>query len=235
MNVSHRTIRARRKRYLLLVFLASMAGGLIYAGYWGLHARHWVTTSNAFVSGNLIPVEADATGIVTQVLTEESRYVKKGELLVQLDRHRALTALNQSEGKLGQTVREIGALFATRRQMCQRLIARSAGLSRVRHDVIRLRQAVPNGSVSEQALQNAEDEMAALDAQRLEAEAEFNAVEARVGGTTPRRHPDVETAKHDFIAAYLEYAVSTFMRRLRAMSPNAKSRSAIGCSRATRC
>jgi membrane fusion protein (multidrug efflux system) len=205
MNVSHRTIRARRKRYLLLVFFASMAGGLIYAGYWGLHGRHWVVTANAFVSGNLIPVEADATGIVTQVLTEESRYVKKGELLVQLDRHRALTALNQSEGKLGQTTREIGALFATRRQMCQKLIARSAGLSRVRHDVIRLRQAVPNGSVSEQALQNAEDEMAALDAQRLEAEAEFNAVEARVGGTTPRRHPDVETAKHNFIAAYLEY------------------------------
>jgi len=206
MNVSHRTIRARRKRYLQLVLLASLAGGLIYAGFWWLHARHWVVTSNAFVSGNLIPVEADATGIVTQVLTEESRYVKKGELLVQLDRHRALTALNQSEGKLGQTTREIGALFATRRQMCQKLIARSASLSRVRHDVVRLRQAAPNGSVSEQALQNAEDEMAALDAQRLEAEAEFNAVEARVGGTTPRRHPDVETAKHNFIAAYLEYA-----------------------------
>jgi membrane fusion protein (multidrug efflux system) len=206
MKAYHRNIRARRNRYLLLVFLALLAGSLIYAGYWWRHGRHWVVTSNAFVSGNLIPVEADATGIVTQVLKEESQYVNKGELLVRLDQHRAQTALNQSEGKLGQTVREIGALFATRQQMCQKLTARSASLSRVRHDVIRLRKAVPNGSVSEQALQNAEDEMAALDAGMLEAEAEYKAIEARVGGTTPVRHPDVETAKHDFIAAYLEYA-----------------------------
>lgn len=206
MNVHHRNTRARRNRYLLAVFLALIAGSLIYIGYWWLHGRHWVVTSNAFVSGNLIPVEADATGIVTQVLKEESQYVQKGELLVQLDTHRARTALNQSEGKLGQSAREIGALFATRRQMCQKLIARSASLNRVHHDVIRLRKAVPNGSVSEQALQNAEDEMAALDAEMLEAEAEFRSVEARVGGTTPIRHPDVETAKHNFIAAYLEYA-----------------------------
>lgn len=205
MKTNHRTLRARRNRYLLLVFLALIAGGVAYAAYWWLQGRHWVVTSNAFVSGNLIPVEADATGIVTQVLADESQFVSKGDLLVQLDENRAQTALNQSEGKLGQTVREIGALFATRQQMCQKLMARSASFNRVHHDVIRLRQAVPNGSVSAQALQNAEDEMAALDAGMKEADAEFKALEAKVGGTTRIRHPDVETAKHNFIAAYLEY------------------------------
>lgn len=199
-------IRTRRNRYLLSVALILAVGGMAYAGYWWHYCRFWVVSRNAFVTGNLIPVEADATGIVTQVLVEESQYVNKGDLLVHLDEHRAQTALGRSRGELGQIVREIGAVFATRRQMCQKLTARSARLARVRHDVIRLRQALPNGSVSEQALQNAEDQMAALEADMREAEAELESVDAKVGGTSRILHPDVEAAKHRFIAAYLEYA-----------------------------
>jgi len=206
MKTHSKTIRARRNRYLLLVMLVLVAGALTYAGYWWHYSRFRVVSHNAFVTGNLIPVEADATGIVTQVLVEESQYVNKGDLLVRLDEHRAQTALGQSRGELGQVVREIGAVFSTRQQMCQKLIARTARLARVRHDVFRLRQALPNGSVSEQAVQNAEDQMMALEAEMREAEAELKAIEAKVGGTSRNLHPDVEAAKYKFIAAYLEYS-----------------------------
>ncbi|MDD5578616.1 MAG: HlyD family secretion protein [Methylobacter sp.] len=206
MKISPKSIRARRNRYLLLVLLMLAASALVYAGYWWYSYRFWVVSHNAFITGNLIPVEADATGIVTQVLTEESQYVNKGDLLVRLDEHRAETALGQSRGELGQVVREIGAVFSTHRQMCQKLIARSARLAQVRHDLMRIRQAVPTGSVSEQVLQNAEDQMTALEADKKEAEAELQSIEARVGGTTRILHPDVEAAKYKFIAAYLEYS-----------------------------
>lgn len=206
MKTQPKTIRSRRNRYLVLVMLALVVGALTYAGYWWYYSRFWVVSHNAFITGNLIPVEADATGIVTQVLVEESQYVNKGDLLVRLDAHRAQTSLGQSRGELGQVVREIGAVFATRRQMCQKLNASSARLARVRHDVIRFRQALPTGSVSEQVVQNAEDQMMALEAEMREAEAEFKAIEAKVGGTSRLLHPDVEAAKHKFIAAYLEYS-----------------------------
>ena len=206
MKVHPKTIRARRNRRLLLVGLVLAVCALAYAGYWGLHARFRVVTDNAFVTGNLIPVEADATGIVTRVLAEETEYVHKGDLLVQLDEHRAQAALGQAGGELGRTVRQIGALFATRQQLCQKLVARSAQLARVRHDVIRFRQALPSGSVSEQVLQNAEDQMHSLDAEMREAGAELRAIEARVAGTSRTEHPDVEMAKHKFIEAYLDYA-----------------------------
>ncbi|TRX00535.1 HlyD family secretion protein [Candidatus Methylobacter oryzae] len=206
MKTHPKNIRIRRNRYLLLVALALVAGALIYAGYWWHYCRFRVVSRNAFITGNLIPVEADATGIVTQVMAEESQYVNKGDLLVRLDEHRAQTALGQRRGELGQVVREIGAVFATRRQMCQKLLAHSARLAKVRHDVLRLRQALPNGSVSEQAMQNAEDQMTALEAEMREAEAELKSVEAKVGGTDRVLHPDVEAAKHKFIAAYLDYS-----------------------------
>jgi len=201
-----KTIRTRRNRYLLSVALVTAVCALIYTGYWWRYCRFRVVSNNAFISGNLIPVEADATGIVTQVLVEESQYVNKGDLLVRLDEHRAQTVLGQSRGELGQAVRKIGAVFATHRQMCQKLIAHSARLDKVRHDVLRLRQALPSGSVSEQAMQNAEDQMAALEAEMREAEAKLKSVEAKVGGTDRTLHPDVEAAKYKYISAYLDYS-----------------------------
>ncbi len=206
MTTHHKIIRARRNRYLLLVMLVLVVGALAYAGYWWFNCRSRVVSHNAFITGNLIPVEADATGIVTRVLVEESQYVNKGDLLVSLDQHRAQTALGQSRGELGQVVREIGAVFSTHQQICQKLIARSALLTRVRHDVVRFRQALPTGSVSEQVVQNAEDQVTALEAEMREAEAELKSIEAKVGGTSKILHPDVEAAKYKFIAAYLEYS-----------------------------
>ena len=206
MKTHPKAIRSRRNRYLFLVMLVLVVSALAYAGYWWHYCRFRVVSHNAFITGNLIPVEADATGIVTQVLVEESQYVNKGDLLVRLDEHRAQTALGQRRGELGQVVREIGAVFSTHQQMCQKLLARSARLARVRHDVIRLRQAAPNGSVSDQVVQNAEDQMTALEAEMREAEAELKAIEAKVGGTSRTLHPDVEAAKYKYIAAYLEYS-----------------------------
>ncbi|PKM10871.1 MAG: secretion protein HlyD [Gammaproteobacteria bacterium HGW-Gammaproteobacteria-3] len=205
MATHSRNIRARRRRNLLWVSLILLMAALIYVGYWWMYRRDWVISHNAFITGNLIPVEADATGIVTQVLAEESQYVNKGDLLVRLDGHRAQTSMSQLEGELGQTVREISALFANYQQMCQKLNARSARLARVSHDVTRFRQGVPNGSVSKQVLQNAEDQMMALEAQMLEAKAELKAIYARIGGTSRVRHPDIEAAKNRFITGYLEY------------------------------
>ncbi len=206
MKLHPKNIRARRNRYLLLVMLLLVSGALIYAGYWWNNSRFRLVSNNAFVTGNLIPVDADATGIVTEVLAEETQYVNKGDLLVRLDGHRAQTDLGRKEGELGQVVREISAVFSTHRQMCQKLIARSAMLARVRHDLIRFRQAAPDGSVSEKVVQNAEDQVTALEAEMREAEAELNAVEAKVGGTSRILHPDVEAAKYKFITAYLEYS-----------------------------
>ncbi|QSA95496.1 HlyD family efflux transporter periplasmic adaptor subunit [Methylococcus sp. EFPC2] len=204
MKTYPKTLRARRNRRLRLAAFLVLASALAYAAYWWLHARFWVVTDNAFVTGNLLPVDADATGIVTQVLTEETRHVNKGDLLVRLDEHRALATLGQREGELGRTVRGLGALFATRQQLCQKVAARSAQLAKVRHDVSRFRQAIPSGSVSEQVLQNAEDQMQALEAEQREAEADLRAVESRVGGTRRVDHPEVEAAKQQFVNAYLE-------------------------------
>lgn len=203
--LSRKNIRARRA-FLLRALAIGVAVGALAAGFrWLTYDRDWVTTDNAFVTGNIIPVQADATGVVAQVLAEETQLVKKGDVLVRLDAQRARAALAQAEAELGRAVRNVGALFANRRQICQKVTARAAIKERTRHDLSRYRQAASTGAASRQLLQNTEDTLAAQDADLREARAELQAIESRVGGVTPATHPDVEFARARFGDAYIEF------------------------------
>ena len=101
---------------------------------------------------------------------------------------------------------KVGALFAARWQACQRILSRAALLDKVRHDIIRYQQALPSGSVSNQVLQNAQDQGASLEADLKAARADFQQSQAQVGGTTRISHPDIEVARNKFINAYIEFA-----------------------------
>ncbi|MFZ3180758.1 MAG: HlyD family efflux transporter periplasmic adaptor subunit [Methylocystis silviterrae] len=205
MQLSRKSIRARRDFLLKLVIGAAGVGALIAFVAWFAFERNWVTTDNAFVTGNIIPVHSDATGVVAAVLAEETQMVKKGDVLVRLDGQRARAALSQAEAELGRAVRAVGALFASRHQICQRVLSRAAIRDRTRHDLSRYKQAAPSGAASRQLLQNTEDQLAAQEADLRETRAEYQAVEARVVGVTRMNHPDIEAAKAKFNDAYVEF------------------------------
>jgi membrane fusion protein (multidrug efflux system) len=232
MQVNRKTIRRRRNLLLLLLALVLSVGALAYAADWWLYGRFWVVTDNAFVTGNLIPVYADATGFVAQVFYEETQDVKKGDLVIRLDAQRAAAALGQAEGELGRAVRTVGALFAARRQACQRILSREALLDKVRHDIVRYRQALPSGSVSKQVLQNAEDEGASLEADLKAAKADFQATQAQVGGTTRINHPDIEVARNSSTPISNSRG-SRSGHRFRAMSPSVRRKSEIASGQVT--
>jgi membrane fusion protein (multidrug efflux system) len=200
------SLHAQRNRRLLVVAIVLMLAAVMYGMYWWTSARFWVQTDNAYVTGNLVPVTAQATGIITQVLFEETQFVNRGDVMIRLDEHEAYAALGQARGRLGETVRRINALFLTQRQLGEKLAARRARLDVIRHDVDRYRKASPSGAVSKQILQNASDQLQALEADVRETQAEYDALDAQIGGTTVMEHPAVELAKHEFINAHLESA-----------------------------
>ncbi len=200
------SLHTQRNRRLLIVTLVLGLAGLIYGIYWWTTARHWIQTDNAYVTGNLVPVMAQANGIITQVLFEETQFVNRGDVLVKLDEHEASAALGQARGRLGEAIRRINSLFFTRRQLAEKLAARRARHDVIRHDLNRYRRAMPSGAVSKQILQNALDQLLALEADVRETQAEYDSLNAQIGGTTVMEHPAVELAKHEFINAHLEYA-----------------------------
>jgi membrane fusion protein (multidrug efflux system) len=122
MQLDRKTIRRRRNLFLSLVGIALAAGALAYVAKWRAYDRFWVTTDNAFVTGNLIPIYADATGMVAQVYYEETEHVNKGDLLIRLDAQRAAAALGQVRGELARAVRTV-ARVGNRRRARHRLHA----------------------------------------------------------------------------------------------------------------
>jgi membrane fusion protein (multidrug efflux system) len=206
MPLDRKTLRSRRLIFLSLVALTALAAGLYFLIRWQTHDRFWVTTDNAFVVGNIIPVQADATGVVADVLVEETNKVKAGDLLVRLDEQRAKAALDQSAAELARAVRLVGGQFAARRQACQKIASQIALRDKTRHDVMRYRQALPSGAVSQQVLQNAVDQLASLDAELHESRADFQSFEARLGGLTLTKTPEIDAAKARFAENYIEFA-----------------------------
>jgi membrane fusion protein (multidrug efflux system) len=205
MQLSRKMIRSRRTLLLRLVFAGVVIGALAALFRWLTYDRDWVTTDNAFVTGNIISVQSDATGVVAQVLAEETQFVKKGDVLIRLDSQRARAALGQAEAELARAVRNVGALFASRRQLCQKITARTAVRERTRHDLSRYKQAAPSGAASRQLVQNTEDQLAVHEADLREARAEYLAIESRLGGVTRINHPDIEVARARFNDAYVEF------------------------------
>lgn len=206
MSFPRKAIRARRKQLLFLTLLGALGFVSFLAFKFLVVERDLVTTDNAFVTGNIIPVYSDATGIVAEVLSEETQDVKKGDVIMRLDGQRASAALAQAEADLGRAVRSVGALFAQRAQICQKIASRQALRARAAHDLARYRAAAPSGSVSRQQVQNTEDQFASLDADLLEARAEYRAIDARIGGVTRLDHPDIEAAQAKFTDAFIEMA-----------------------------
>lgn len=205
-RIHPKAIRARRNRQLLIIAVLILISAIGYSIYWGTYDRYWVRTDNAYVTGNLVPVAAQASGIVTQVLFEETQFVNRGDLMIRLDEHQAYAALGRARGHLGEEVRHIAALFMTRKQLAEKLTSRTARLDLARHDMDRYRAASPSGAISKQIVQNTADKILALEAEVRETQAELDTLDARIGGTTVMAHPAVDLAKHQLIEAHLEYA-----------------------------
>lgn len=206
LRIHRKAILARRNRRLLVVTLLILITAIGYLGYWWTYDRFWIRTDNAYVTGNLVPVAAQASGIITQVLAEETQFVNRGDLMIRLDEHQAYAALGRARGRLGEEVRRIAALFMTRKQLAEKLTSRTARLDLARHDMDRYRAASPSGAISKQIVQNTADKVLALEAEVRETQAELDTLDAQIGGTTVMAHPAVDLAKHQLIEAHLEYA-----------------------------
>lgn len=205
MSFSRKSLRERRDFLLKLVVIGVGGAALLGLLKWLAVDRNWITTDNAYVSGNILPITADATGIVSHVYYEETQLVKKGDLLVSLDGQRAKATMTQAEAELARAVRNVGALFAYRFQVCQKLVSRAAVRDRTAHDLSRYKKAATTGAASDQTLQNTQDQLVALEANLQEARAELQAIDARIVGVTRTNHPDIESAKARFTESYIEY------------------------------
>jgi membrane fusion protein (multidrug efflux system) len=191
--------RLRRGIIVLAVVLVAVAIG----AYYFLVARYHVTTDDAYVNGNLVRLTPQISGTVVAIDTDETQYVRRGQVLVQLDPRDAQIALAQAKASLGETVREVAQLFAEERRDAALVTAEQTQLSQSDQDLTRDRSLSSVHGVSLETLEHDENAVRSARAALQQAQATLASTQAAIAGTTPATHPRVLQAEANLRAAWL--------------------------------
>ena len=198
----------KRKRALLGVAAVALLGGLAYGAYWFVALRHFETTDNAYVQGNIVQITPQVAGTVVSVGADDTDFVKAGQLLVRLDDADARVALAQAEAQLAQAVRQTRTLFVANGTFRAQIASRTADLARARADLaraeddVRRRQPlVATGAVGQEEFDHAKAQVAvartalsAAESGETAAREQLASNQALTEGTPVEQHPAVLAA-----------------------------------------
>jgi membrane fusion protein (multidrug efflux system) len=76
----------QRKNLLIGLGVLFLLIGLITLCYWLLIGQFYEKTDDAYVSGNLVQVMPQISGYITSIYADETNYVRKGDMLVKLEK-----------------------------------------------------------------------------------------------------------------------------------------------------
>ena len=198
--------RSLRWRWLAISLSAFLSIGIAYSLYWAQVLRHYESTDDAYVNGNVVQITPQISGTVVSIGADDTQFVKVGQPLVVLDQADAKVALDQAEAQLARTVREVRNLFATTAQLQAAVEVRQTDLAAAQSDLARRDRLGSSGAVSGEELQHARDAVKAAQAALLSAQQQLAANSARVDGTTLQDHPEVRDAAAAVRNAYITYA-----------------------------
>jgi len=145
---------ARRKKALVLFAAATLLTVATGGGYWWYRQTH-VSTDDAFIDGRIHPVSSRIQGTVAEVLVEDNRPVRRGEVLLRIDPEpyllrveAAASALAASESDRTAARSDVAAAGADIETARQGVAAAEAQLEQARAAVSAARSKVSLAEVS---------------------------------------------------------------------------------------
>lgn len=196
--------RKRRNRLILisLLIIGAIAAGIFGYRWWRFAHTHQ-ETDDAYVTGDIHPVNARVSGTVTQVLVDDNQIVKRGTLLVKLDPKDYDVSLQQTIASL-QAARDQASVaqanIGITKTNAQGLTTQAQG---------NIDAAAATISTSQAALQEAQAGVPAAQAQLQQVEA--NVIKAELdykryaslyqSGATPKQQLDAANANYNALLA----------------------------------
>jgi len=140
----------------ILVLATLITAGVLY---W-LHSRHFETTDDAFIDGNISQVSARIAGRVTRIAFQDNQEVKAGQVLVELDPRdyqvkldQAISQRAQAQAQAGQARAQLGLQQANLDQAQANVRVTEADLGQAQADLARYRAIDPK-AITRQQLDN---------------------------------------------------------------------------------
>jgi membrane fusion protein (multidrug efflux system) len=200
------TKNGKRRFFLIAFTLIVLIAAVAYGIWWFVFARHYESTDDAYVSGNVVQVTPQVGGTVIAIHADDTERVQAGQPLVELDPADAKVALSQAEAQLAQTVREVRTLFVNNGTLNANIALRGTDLARAKEDLARRQQLAGTGAVSKEEIQHARDAVKAAEAALQAAQEQLASNQALTASTSVAQHPNVLRAATQVRAAYLAYS-----------------------------
>ncbi|EON21325.1 hemolysin D [Cupriavidus necator] len=198
----------KRKRMLLSLTAAIVVAGIGYGVYWGMYARHFENTDDAYVAGNVVQVTPLVGGTVVSISADDTQLVTAGQPLIQLDRADSQVALEQAEAQLAQAVREVRTLYVNNGSLAANVALREADVAKARDDLRRRQAIAGSGAVSNEEISHAQSALKGAESALLAAREQLASNKVLTDQTTVEKHPNVQRAAASLRSAYLSFARS---------------------------
>jgi membrane fusion protein, multidrug efflux system len=198
---------ARKPRPLAtIILICALAGIGGLAIYYFAVARGRVKTDDAYVNGNLVRLTPQVSGTVIAINTDETLFVQRGQVLVQLDPRDTQVALAQAKASLAQSVRDVAQLFAQEARDAALVDAQETVFTQATQDLERDRSVFAVHGVSDETLKHDEHTVHSARASLEQARATLASTRAQISGTEPETHPRVLQGEANVRTAWLAAA-----------------------------
>ena len=182
----------RRPAFIVIasvVVVIGLTGAILF---W-LYERHYVSTTDAYIDGNVTQISARVSAPVIALRVDDNQLVHKGDVMMELDATDFQIALAQAraqavsaQGKLAQAQAQITTAKASVLQAQARMGAAQVQFDNASRDLNRYEQVDPKARSKEQldnertAEKNAQSQLEQAKARKTSAEADVTAAEAAV-------------------------------------------------------
>ncbi|MCH9613541.1 MAG: Multidrug export protein EmrA [Chlamydiia bacterium] len=160
-------------------------------------------TDDAYVQGNQIVLTPLVDGFVTNIYTDETFLVEKGQLIIQLDDTDAKIALEDAAENLATVTRQVCQMFHQTDAYQSEIEVRKAELIKARQDYTHRIDVIEAGGVSLENLEHAEAALKANFFLLKETESLYQKELAMIQGDTIPGNPLVKAALDRYLDAWV--------------------------------
>jgi membrane fusion protein, multidrug efflux system len=193
----------KRRRILIIIALIFIVIGVLWGLFWALVLSKRERTDDAYVNGNKVVISPQVSGTVIAVLTDDTQFVRAGQVLVRLDPIDAETALARSASALGQTVRQVRQEQFTADQYDSLIATRKLELARAEADLAKREPLLTDSAIAPEEVRHARESVLLARAALTQAERQAAANHALVDGAKVQDNPAVLQAKAAYRDAWI--------------------------------
>lgn len=195
--------KTHRKRILTLLTLLFLFLGCLWLAYWFLVLRHHQETDDAYVAGNQIQIMSQVAGSVTSVNVDSTDFVRKGDVLVELDPTDAQQTYERAQTALANSVRQVHQLIINSRQYQANIALQQTALNQAVSDLNRRETLGKVNAIGREDVQHARDAVASAQASLDVAKQQFAANQALILNTPLEKQPAIQQSAADLRDAWL--------------------------------